>query len=101
MEERERIVAELLAIEQAPPPANVLPFPTITARTGDPDAKAALRGLILSILSQDDANEHTLRGLMNDLRGALERVNHSAAAGRGYAAALAAGRAGAGLDRAC
>lgn len=101
MDEREQVVADLVALEQAPPPANVLPFPTIAPAIGDPDAKAALHGLIRSILVQDDENERALRDQMDGLHGTLARISHVAAAGRGYAAALGHERRGEGLDRAC
>lgn len=100
MDERERIMAGLVEIEQSPPPANVLPFPTIAAGV-DADAKAAMLGLIRSILSQDEENERALREQMSDLRGAMERNHHARAAGRGYAAAVAPRRSGEWLDRAC
>ncbi len=100
MDERERIVADLITIEESPPPANVLPFPTIAAGV-DADVKAAMRSLIRSILRQDDDNERLLRMQMAGLRGAIERTAHGLTAGRGYAAVLSGPRSGGRLDRAC
>lgn len=100
MDERERVVHDLIELEQSPPPANVLPFPTLAPTLGDPDARAAMRGLIRSILGQDDANERTLRAQMEGLHAELAQLNRGAVAGRGYAAALTHDRLGEGLDRA-
>ena len=93
MEEREEVIAELVEIERTPPPVNVLPFPTISAKADDPDVQDAMRGLIRSILEQDDANEQTLREQMSDLQKTIVRLSHGQAAGRGYAAAAGMGRA--------
>jgi hypothetical protein len=101
MDERETVVADLIALEEAPPPANVLPFPTIVPRPNDPDARAALGGLLRSILRQDEENEQALRAQMDEVHGSLMRVNQGAAAGRGYAAAAGSVRTRTGLDKAC
>lgn len=99
MDAREHLLGDLITLDQAPP-ANILPFPTIAAGFDD-DAKDAMRGLIRSILAQDEENERALRHQMDDLHGSITRINHGAAAGRGYAAAFAGDRPGAALDRAC
>ena len=100
MDTREGLIADLVALEQAPAPANILPFPTIAAGV-DADAKDAMRGLIRSILAQDEENEQTLREQMDELQGTIVHINHGTVAGRRYAASLAGGRSGAALDRAC
>ncbi len=87
--------------EREPPPANVLPLPTIKPTSADPDVRAALRGLVRSILEQDDANEQALRAQMGTVRDAVVQLGRGAAAGRGYAATLAHPQAGSALDRQC
>lgn len=101
MDRREEIVAELIEIEQSPPPANILPFPTIIPTTLDQDVRAALRGLIHSILGQDDENERVLRGQMGVLREEVTDNHRYRAAGRGYAATLVTSGARGAVDRAC
>ncbi len=101
MDVREQIITELVAIEREPPPANVLPLPTIRPTTADPDVRAAMRGLVRSILEQDDANEQALRMQMGDLRDALARLGRGTTASRGYAAALSRPRTGSALDQQC
>jgi hypothetical protein len=101
MDEREQIVSDLLILEQAPPPSNVLPFPVLIPAGMDHDVKAAMRGLITSILHQDDENERVLRGQMDELQGAIAWVNRGALATRGYASSMSHDRTGQGYDRAC
>lgn len=101
MDVREQIITELVAIEREPPPANVLPLPTITPAGADPDVRAALRGLVCSILEQDDANEQALRAQMGAVRDAVVQLGRGVAAGRGYGATLARPEAGSALDRQC
>lgn len=100
MERRERLVAELNAIIDHPAPANVLPFPTIAPTRSDPDVRAALKGLITSILCQDEDNERVLRAHLDAMSDALTRLNRGAAAGRGYGAVLARAGARRMMDRA-
>ncbi len=88
MEAREQALAELLSLEAVPAPANIVALPTIQPATTDPDVKAAMRGLIATILEQDEANERELRRRMSDLHAAIGRMNQGAVAGRGYAATL-------------
>ncbi len=79
-------------MEQEPPPVNILPWPTLQADPDDPDVRDALRGLIASILAQDEENERELRAQMGVLASTLQHIQHGAAAGRGYAAVLSAVR---------
>jgi hypothetical protein len=101
MDAREQIITELVAIERESPPANVLPLPTIKPTGADPDVRAALRGLVRSILEQDDANEQALRAQMGAVRDAVVQLGRGAVAGRGYAATLARPQAGSAVDRQC
>lgn len=99
MEEREQVMAGLLALEASPAPANILPFPTITPVGVDDDVQAAMAGLIRSILRQDDDNETLLRVQMDAVQSEIMQLNRGAAAGRGYAAATSGPSTGAGIDR--
>ncbi|MER3419181.1 MAG: hypothetical protein C4290_01055 [Chloroflexota bacterium] len=101
MDVREQIITELVAIEREPPPANVLPLPTIQPTATDPDVRAAMRGLVRSILEQDDANEQALRTQMGALRDALTRLGRGTRASRGYAVALSRPQTGSALDQQC
>lgn len=100
MDEREQIVAELVALDEAPPPPNVLPFPVLVPGSMDSDVKAALRGLITSILQQDDENEQVLRSQMDALRTTITAVNRGVVATRGYASTMHP-EMRQGFDRAC
>src|SRR3954468_21340053 len=72
MEEREGVMADLMTIDATPPPpANILPFPTIVGSGSDPDVRAAMGSLIRSILVQDDENEELLRHQMNDIKSEI------------------------------
>ncbi len=92
MEVREQVLAELLAVESEPPPANVLPLPTIRASAGDPDVRDALRGIISSIIEQDETNERELRSQMGVIATTIQHLHQGAVAGRGYAAVMSAVR---------
>lgn len=101
MDEREALMADLATVEAAPPPpANILPFPTIAASGTDPDVRAAMGGLIRSILRQDDENEHELRLQMDALKSEIVQLGRGRRAGRGYAAATEQAWAGQAVDRA-
>jgi hypothetical protein len=98
MGEREQIIADLIAnAEQAPPP-NVTVLPRAGWDISDPDVKAAIDGLLRSVLTQDDENERLLRTQLGDLVRALGRVNLGYTTARGYAAALATAQVGRELD---
>lgn len=101
MDEREQIVEELIVLEEAPPAPHVLPFPTLMPGSTDHDVKAALRGLITSILQQDEENEQVLRQQMDGLRSTMMQLNRGALAARGYAATMDYHADRLGLDRAC
>jgi len=101
MDEREGVMADLVAVEAAPPPpANVLPFPTIVASGADPDVRAAMGGLIRSILRQDDENEALLRRQMDDIKSEIGLLARRRTAGRGYAASTGTRWMGQAVDRA-
>jgi hypothetical protein len=101
MDEREQIVGELVTLGEAPPPRNVLPFPSLVPPGMDQDVKAALRGLITSILQQDDENERVLRVQMDELRTTITWISRGAAANRGYASTMSYDADRRGFDRAC
>lgn len=101
MDEREQVISELVALDEAPPPSNILPFPVLAPSGVDSDVKAALRGLITSILQQDDENEQVLRGQMDELRTTITAINRGVVATRGYASSMRADGGRQGFNRAC
>lgn len=101
MDEREALMADLVTIETTPPPpANILPFPTIAGTGSDPDVRAAMGGLIRSILRQDDENEQCLRLQMDGLKSELVQLGRGRRASRGYTVARDHAWAGQAVDRA-
>jgi hypothetical protein len=98
MSEREEIISDLEANARGHVPPNVVAFPTMTRPGAEADITAAMSGLLASVLTQDEENERTLRGQMDNLLGSLAHINLGYTTARGYANALLPARAGTGLN---
>jgi len=86
MAEREQIVADLLASSDAPPPANVVPFPLLRRAGGPRDLRETTRTLVAAVLEQDAQNQTLLEAQLGVLRGALSHLHQGSRAARGYIA---------------
>ncbi|MFN8558705.1 MAG: hypothetical protein U0531_15660 [Dehalococcoidia bacterium] len=82
MDERDQLVSDLVTLDEQAPPANVIPF--ALQGNSDDDAKAAMGGLIRSILRQDDENELELRRQMAALGRRIDHIGCGMAAAKGY-----------------
>src|SRR5205823_1044374 len=66
---------------------NVVAFPTVSSDDVVSDARAAIRGLLASVVEQDHSNSRLLRNQLGRLQSALARIGGAPAVGTSVNAA--------------